>query len=68
MASFFPFYFYKAFDLKSLRWHALYGVPLFLMLPYVIFFVVVYAINGELNVDIKYGMIAPSFTQWFYFG
>ena len=59
MASFFLFYFYKAFDLKSLRWHALYGVPLFLMLPYLIFFVVVYAINGELNVDIKYGMIAP---------
>ena len=38
MASYFPFYFYKAFDLKSLRWHAYYGVPLFLMLPYVVFF------------------------------
>jgi len=25
MASYFPFYFYKACDLKSLRWHALYG-------------------------------------------
>jgi len=59
MASFFPFYFYKAFDLKSLRWHALYGVPLFLMLPYLIFFVIVYAINGKLNVDIKFGMIVP---------
>jgi DNA-binding CsgD family transcriptional regulator len=59
MASFFPFYFYKAFDLKSLRWHALYGVPLFLMLPYFIFFVVVYAINGKLNVDIRFGMIVP---------
>lgn len=59
MASFFPFYFYKAFDLKSLRWHALYGVPLFLMLPYLIFFVIVYAINGELNVSIKFGMIVP---------
>jgi DNA-binding CsgD family transcriptional regulator len=59
MASFFPFYFYKAFDLKSLRWHALFGVPLFLMLPYVIFFVVVYSINGNLDIDIKYGMIAP---------
>jgi len=59
MASFFPLYFYKAFDLKSLRWHALFGVPLFLMLPYVIFFVIVYAINGKLNVDIKFGMIAP---------
>jgi DNA-binding CsgD family transcriptional regulator len=59
MASFFPLYFYKAFDLKALRWYALYGVPLFLMLPYVIFFVIVYAINGKLNIDIKYGMIVP---------
>jgi DNA-binding CsgD family transcriptional regulator len=59
MASYFPFYFYKACQLPSLRWHALYGVPLFLILPYIVFFVVVYAINGELNVDIKYGMIVP---------
>jgi len=59
MASYFPYYFYKAFDLKPLRWHALFGVPLFLALPYVIFFVIVYAINGNLNVDIRYGMIAP---------
>lgn len=58
-ASYFPFYFYKAFDLKSLRWHALFGVPLFLMLPYLIFFIVVYAINGNLEADVKYGMVAP---------
>jgi DNA-binding CsgD family transcriptional regulator len=59
MASYFPFYFYKGFGIKALRWHSFYGVPLFLMLPYVIFFVVVYAINGKLNVDIRYGMIVP---------
>ncbi|MES2063105.1 MAG: LuxR C-terminal-related transcriptional regulator [Bacteroidota bacterium] len=59
MASYFPFYFYKAFELKSLRWHAYYGVPLFLMLPYVIFFVIDYAINGHLQIDLKYGMIVP---------
>jgi DNA-binding CsgD family transcriptional regulator len=59
MASYFPYYFYKAFDLKSLRWHALFGVPLFLFGPYVVFFVVIYAINGNLNLDIKYGMIGP---------
>jgi DNA-binding CsgD family transcriptional regulator len=58
-ASYFPFYFYKAFDMRSLRWHALYGVPLFLILPYVIFFVIDYAINGNLDTDLKYGMIAP---------
>lgn len=57
MASFFPLYFYKAFDLRSLRWHVLFGVPLFLILPYLIFFVIAYAINGNLN--IRYGMIVP---------
>lgn len=61
MAAYFPFYFYKAFELGSLRWHALYGVPLFLFLPYVIFFVIAYAVNGNLNADIKYGMIVPFF-------
>jgi DNA-binding CsgD family transcriptional regulator len=59
MASYFPFYFYKAFELKALRWHALFGVPLFLALPYLVFFVVVYAINGKLDVDIRIGMIVP---------
>ncbi|OKS88734.1 response regulator transcription factor [Mucilaginibacter polytrichastri] len=59
MASYFPYYFYRAFDLKKLRWHALFGVPLFLFLPYVIFFVLDYAINGNLSLDIRYGMIVP---------
>lgn len=59
MASYFPFYFYKTFELKALRWHALYGVPLFLALPYLIFFVIVYAVNGKLDMDIRIGMIVP---------
>ncbi|MEO3404980.1 helix-turn-helix transcriptional regulator [Mucilaginibacter sp. CAU 1740] len=59
MASYFPFYFYRTFDLQRLRWHALFGVPLFLMAPYLIFFIVVYGIYGNLNVSIKYGMIIP---------
>jgi DNA-binding CsgD family transcriptional regulator len=59
MASYFPFYFYKAFALKALRWHSLFGVPLFLMCPYLLFFVIVYAINGNLDTDIRYGMIVP---------
>ncbi|MDN3548962.1 response regulator transcription factor [Mucilaginibacter aquaedulcis] len=59
MASYFPFYFYKAFDLKPLRWHALFGVPLFLITPYIIFFIVVYTIYGNLNTSLKYGMIVP---------
>jgi len=64
MASFFPYYFYKAFDLKPLRWHALFGVPLFLMLPYLVFFVIAYAINGNLKADIRYGVIIPFFYSF----
>lgn len=59
MASYFPYYFYRAFDLKSLRWHSIYGVPLFLMSPYVIFFIIIYSIDGDLNLVLKYGMIIP---------
>lgn len=59
MASYFPFYFYRAFNLSALRWHALYGVPLFLILPYLIFFVIIYAINGNLQSALKWGMIIP---------
>lgn len=59
MASYFPFYFYKALELKSLRAHALHGVPLFLMLPYLIFFVIDYTIEGHLERDLIYGMIVP---------
>jgi DNA-binding CsgD family transcriptional regulator len=58
-ASYLPFYFYKAFDLKSLRWHALFGVPLFILLPYFVFIVVVYSINDHLEVDLRYALVAP---------
>lgn len=59
MVSYFPFYFYKEFDLTVLRKHVLYGVPLFLILPYMVFFVIMYTINGELKKDMRYGVILP---------
>lgn len=61
MASYFPFYFYKAFNLKLLRFHALYGVPLFLLVPFVLFFVVSYSIQGDLAFAVRYGIIVPFF-------
>ncbi len=61
MASYFPFYFYKGFDLKRLRFHAVYGVLLFFLLPYLVFFVVVYSINANLDFAIKNGIIIPFF-------
>ncbi|MEJ2881403.1 helix-turn-helix domain-containing protein [Pedobacter sp. GR22-6] len=59
MASYFPFYFYKAFDLKGLRFHAVYGVPLFLLLPYILCFWIFYAWTGDLETAVRYGMVVP---------
>ena len=61
VASYFPYYFYRGFKLKQLRFHALYGVPLFLIAPYLIFFVIVYSVNGNLDFAIRYGIIVPFF-------
>lgn len=63
-AAYFPYYFYKGFNLKKLRFHALYGVPLFLIAPYIIFFVIAYSINGNLDWAIKYGIIVPFFYSF----
>lgn len=61
MASYFPYYFYKGFDLKRLRFHAVYGVLLFFIVPYLVFFVIVYSINQNLDFAIKNGIIVPFF-------
>jgi DNA-binding CsgD family transcriptional regulator len=67
MASYFPYYFYRAFDLERLRFQAVYGVPLFLLLPYLIFFGFFYALSGNLNLAIKYGMVIPFFYSIYLF-
>lgn len=59
MASYFPFYFYKSFDLKLLRFQAFYGAQLFLLLPFFLFFVLLYGIGGDLNLALRYGLIVP---------
>lgn len=64
MASYFPYYFYKAFDLRLLRFHAIYGVPLFLLLPYLVFFVIAYSFTNNLYLAIKYGVIVPFFYSF----
>ncbi|WP_229717659.1 helix-turn-helix transcriptional regulator [Parapedobacter defluvii] len=60
-AAYFPYYFYRAFGLKLLRFHALYGVPLFLLLPYLLFFVIGYAMHQDLEYAIRYGVVVPFF-------
>ena len=59
MASYFPYYFYKAFELTKLRFHAIYGVPVFLLGSFVAFFVIGYSINGDLETATSIGMLAP---------
>lgn len=61
MASYITFYFYKAYKLEQLRFHALYGIHLFLILPFLIFFVIIYSINGNLEMAIDYGIFIPAF-------
>ncbi len=61
MASYFPYYFYKGFELERLRFHAVHGVFLFFLLPYLIFFVIVYSINKNLDFAIHNGIVVPFF-------
>ncbi|MBT2560082.1 helix-turn-helix transcriptional regulator [Pedobacter sp. ISL-68] len=60
LASYFPYYFYREFELVSIRWHATRGVFLFLLLPYLFFYVILSSINGQLEKDTKYGSIIPT--------
>lgn len=60
MGAYFPYYFYISFELKSLKFHALYGTSIFLLLPYLIFFVVLYPVLGDLEFALNYGMIIPT--------
>lgn len=60
IVSYFPFYFYKAFGLKKLRLLAVYGVPLFLIIPYVFFFLVGLTIHGDIAFTHRYGYIVST--------
>jgi DNA-binding CsgD family transcriptional regulator len=58
MGAYMPFYFYRAYDLKTLRFHATWGVASLILLPYLVFDVV-YAINGNLVADREWSVIVP---------
>lgn len=60
MASYFPYYFYKAFDLRKLRWHAVYGVFIFLLLPFSLIFILEVSLTGNIDNAINHGLIIPA--------
>jgi len=61
LACFFPYYFYKSFALDRLRFHARYGILLFLVIPFCLFFGVEYMVIGNIDSAVKHGVIIPFF-------
>lgn len=60
VAAYIPYYFYAAFGLAKLKFFAFKGMFFFLALPYLLFFVVAYHIDGNIDFSIKWGLIAPA--------
>jgi len=65
MACYFPFYFYKAFDITHLKFHAKYGVLIFLFLPFLLFFCLLYPWGVELRTVVYVGLIIPFFYAFY---
>jgi len=59
MAAYIPYYFYKAYDLQKLRFQAKYGIFLFIILPFIIFFVIGYTLDGNLTHARDRGLFIP---------
>jgi len=60
-----PYYFYKSYNLKAIRFHVFWGVGVFLFLPFLLFIVIEYIITGKIMQSVKHGMIIP-FIYSFY--
>jgi DNA-binding CsgD family transcriptional regulator len=56
---YFVWYFYKAFDLKRLRFFATYGSVFFLLLPFILFFVLPYYLTGNLKLSRQLTVVIP---------
>lgn len=60
---YFPFYVYKGFELKKMRFHAFKGVFFFLMLPYFLFIFIFFR-TGNLNVAKDLLFIPVLYALW----
>ncbi|HVI44746.1 MAG TPA: response regulator, partial [Chitinophaga sp.] len=60
MSMYIIYYFYKAFDLKGMRQIALYGMFIYVALPYVVLFAVPYSITGNFFLYNKLVVVIPS--------
>lgn len=61
MAFYFPFYFYRAFRLSKMKFYAYWGSALFLIGPFLLFFILPYYLTGDFALSRKLAMIIPFF-------
>lgn len=59
MGSFFPYYFYRVFVLNDLQWDSKVGVWIFLISPFVLFFLIGLPLLDDLPFTILYGLAIP---------
>lgn len=59
MSMYFVYYFYKAFELKNLKFFATYGLLVFLLLPYFILFLLPYSLTGDLKLSRQLTVVMP---------
>ena len=59
MASYFPFYFYKAYDIKPLKWHATRGIFYLLYIPFIALGGATYLYSHNIDKSIDNGLIIP---------
>ncbi len=60
---YFPYYVYKAFGLKKMKFHAFKGVYLFLVLPYFIF-IIALALSNDLEAAKKFLVLPVLYALW----
>jgi len=61
MGAYFPYYFYRAFNITHLKFQAKYGVFIFLIAPFILFFCILYPLGVDLMWVIYIGLIVPFF-------
>jgi signal transduction histidine kinase/DNA-binding NarL/FixJ family response regulator len=61
MSMYVIYYFYKAFELKHLKFFVTYGLILFLLVPFLLLFVVPYLLTGDSRLSGKLTVVIPFF-------
>jgi signal transduction histidine kinase/DNA-binding NarL/FixJ family response regulator len=61
MAMYFPYYFYKAFNLSKLKFYAYWGSICFLLIPFILFFLIPYCITQDFESSKKLLLIVAFF-------